>query len=112
MTYWPAHFAQSVLVLQDRCLVAADPQVRRQRHDLRQPLHGTGVQFKHPHPNLSRRDNSERWLVSRGTCPVLATLFGLSLERFEALNPAFNCTADAPPIKKDTSMCMGGTCGD
>jgi hypothetical protein len=43
------------------------------------------------------------------TCQQLATEFGLSLARFQALNPKLNC---ADPVKEGTSVCQGGTCGD
>jgi len=43
------------------------------------------------------------------TCSGLATMFGLSLARFEALNPTIPCNATLPI---NTSVCMGGSCGD
>jgi len=43
------------------------------------------------------------------TCPQLANLFVLTLDRFKALNPKLDCGGTIPAGK---SVCQGGTCGD
>jgi hypothetical protein len=48
-------------------------------------------------------------IPSAMTCPALATLFDLSLPRFQALNPSLGCSGS---VASGTSVCMGGTCGD
>lgn len=43
-----------------------------------------------------------------GSCAELAKLFGLSLSRFEELNPNIGCPEG---VSNPTSLCIGGTCG-
>lgn len=48
-------------------------------------------------------------IPNAASCAQLAKLFGLSLQRFQALNPKLPCDGTVPA---GTSVCEGGTCGD
>eukprot|EP01065_Artemidia_motanka_P052379 TRINITY_DN9448_c1_g1_i1.p1 TRINITY_DN9448_c1_g1~~TRINITY_DN9448_c1_g1_i1.p1 ORF type:complete len:222 (+),score=65.66 TRINITY_DN9448_c1_g1_i1:82-747(+) len=48
-------------------------------------------------------------IPAAASCASLAKMFGLTLARFEALNKGLGCGGE---VKKGTSVCMGGTCGD
>ena len=45
------------------------------------------------------------------SCSALASLFDLSLSRFEALNKHYGIDC-SHTVKSGTTVCMGGTCGD
>lgn len=79
-------------------------------------FNGTTLECAVPAPPCTDKGHAcgnECQIPKAGTCAAVAAELLLPAPRFEALNPKLNATcASGGVIKKGTSVCMGGTCGD